>query len=304
MTAGRLFVIGVDGVDLTVAREKDLLLSETVEWDLEEYPKLHTLRIWPSMFLGSLPHEDDDLPDPIAHSRSDRDQERLERANWTSPTMRFLSKFSHLLLPPSVRAPIGEFLQDRGVVKAHHDSEDWPDTVFDGLLSKVINLPTYNPMPVQRDLKAGWKARVREGDAGLEELEELAQRERDAVRDELDEALDHGYDLTWAYVFCPDIFGHLDYEYSYPRAVERVRDEVIEPVRERLDEDDQLVVVTDHGMEVRDGAGEHRPPGWLTTDASGQDLPSRPTRVRPWIEGLVGQQSRDKEEVLRDLGYI
>lgn len=304
MTTGRLFVIGIDGVDITLAQEKDLLLSNTVEWDLEEYPKLHTLRIWPSMFLGALPHEEDALPDPIAHSRSDRDQERLDRANWTSPSMRFLSKIAHLCLPKAVRAPIGEYLENRGVVKAHHDKENWEDTVFDGMLSKAINLPTYNPLPVQRELKQGWKSRVQNGEAGLEELETLAKQERDEVRSQLDDALEHGYDLTWAYVFCPDIFGHLDYDYGYPRTVEQVRDEVIEPVREQLAPEDQLVLITDHGMELQDGAGEHRPPGWFTTDGTGEELPATPKHVRPWIEAKVGGQSHDKEQVLKDLGYI
>ena len=302
MASGRLFIIGIDGVDLTVAREKDLLLSETVKWDLEEFPKLHTLRIWPSMFLGSPPHKDDDRRDPISHSRSDRDEERLTRANWGSPTMRYLSKISHLLLPERVRVSVGESLQYRGILTAHE--VEWSDTVFDSLLSKAINIPTYDPLPTQRKLKTGWKTRIREGDAGLEELHDFAREERETVASELDDALDHGYDLTWAYVYCPDIFGHVDYDYGYPRTVERVRDEVIEPVRERLDEHDQLVIVTDHGMENRDGAGEHRPPGWFTTDTAGQILPSRPAEVRPWIEEVVGQQSHNKEEVLQDLGYI
>ncbi|WP_436903359.1 hypothetical protein [Halovenus halobia] len=304
MSTGRLFIIGIDGVDLAVARDHDLLLQNTVEWDLKEYPKLHTLRIWPSMFLGDLPHKNDDLPDPIAHSRSDRDEERLERANWTSSGMRILSKISHLLLPESIRTPIGAFLRDRGFTKAHHEREDWPNTVFDGVQSKAINLPTYNPLPVQHELKQGWKTRIREGDAGLEELEELAQQERDAVAEELDTVLNHGYDLVWAYVFCTDIFGHLDYEYGYPRTVERVRDEVIDPVREQLDDDDELVIVTDHGMGLEDGVGEHRPPGWLTTTVPDTDLPASPERVRFWIETFLGDRSQQKEDVLEDLGYI
>lgn len=304
MTAGRLFIIGVDGVDISIAREKDLLLSNTVEWDLDEYPKMHTLRIWPSMFLGALPHGNNELPDPIDHSRSDRKKERLDRANWTSSSMRLLSKISHLILPKSIRAPMGDYLEKQGFVKAHHDENDWEDTVFDGILSKTINLPAYNPLPVQRELKQGWKTRVRTGDAGLEDLEDFAKREREEVHGELEDALDRGYDLTWAYVFCPDIFGHLDYNYSYPNVIERVRDEVIEPVRDRMAPEDTLVIITDHGMENLDGAGEHRPPGWFTTDAKDITLPSTPKDVRPWIEAMVGAQSKNKEEVLRDLGYI
>jgi hypothetical protein len=304
MTVGRLFIIGIDGVYISIAREKDLLLSETVEWGLEEYPKLHTLRIWPSMFLGKLPNGDNDLPDPIAHSRSDREQERFDRANWTSPTFRILSKISNIFFPKSVRSPVGKYLLNRGVVKAHYNKDDWDNTVFDGLLSKAINLPTYNPLPVQHELKQGWKTRVRNGDAGLEDLETLAKKERTTVRNELEDAIAHGYDLTWAYVFCPDIFGHLDYEYSYPRVVEQVKNEVIDPVSEQLEPEDELVIVSDHGMELKDGVGEHRPPGWLTTNNSSGELPTTPTEVRSWIESVIGDSSHNKEEVLEDLGYI
>jgi hypothetical protein len=303
MTATRLFVLGIDGVDLSLAQENDLLLSNTIEWDLEEYPELHTLRIWPSMFTGKLPHRSDNLIDPLSQGKSD-DEERLESANWTSQYMRFLSKISHLLLPKSVRLRLGDFFQRRGVIKAGYDPIEWEDTVFDGLLSNTINLPTYNPLPVQQDLKQGWKTKINSGNAGLDELESLASEERKAVWSEIDKALDHGYDLTWAYIYCTDIFGHVDFNYGYQSVTEQVCEEIVSPLREAMVPEDELVIISDHGMVERDGVGEHRPPGWFTTTVDDVDLPATPKDVRPWIEGIVGTQSHNKEETLRDLGYI
>ncbi len=303
MTVTRLFVLGIDGVDFSIAKDSGLLLSNTVQWDLDEYPELHTLRIWPSMFTGELPHENDDLIDPLTQGKS-KDDERLQTANWTSQYVRFLSKISHLLLPKSVRSSLGNTLQRRGVIKAGYDSIEWDDTVFHGMLSNAINLPTYNPLPVQQKLKQGWKTKINSGNAGLEKLDQLASEERDAVWSELEDALDHGYDLTWAYVYCPDIFGHVDFDYGYPSVVEQVYEEIVSPLREAMAPEDELVIISDHGMVERDGVGEHRAPGWFTTTIDDVDLPATPKDVRPWIEAVVGTQSYNKEETLRDLGYI
>lgn len=302
--SGRLFIIGIDGVDISIARDQNLLLDDTVEWDLGDFPKLHTLRIWPSMYLGEPPHHNDNLPDPIAHSRSDRDSETLDRANWFDPRMRYLSKIANLVLPQEIRKHFGEQLEESRLGRSEPDQQDWPDTVFDSLLSKAINIPAYNPMQVQRDLKQGWRTRIAEGNAGIEELEVLAEKEREAVWSELEGALDRGYDLTWAYVYNPDIFGHVDYDYSYPTQVRKTWEAVVEPTLNRLDENDILAVITDHGMEKKGNVGEHRPPGWLTTTGSEVRLPQTPQDVRTWIETVVGTRSADKEEVLRDLGYI
>lgn len=303
MTAKRLFILGIDGVDFSLATENDYLLSKTVQWDLDEYPELHTLRIWPSMFTGELPHRSDDLIDPLIRGKS-KDDKRVQSANWTSQYMRFLSKISHLLLPKSVRSSLGNSLQRRGVIKAGYDSVEWDNTVFDGMLSNVINLPTYNPLPVQQKLKQGWKTKINEGNAGLGELNQLASEERTGVWSELEDALNHGYDLTWAYVYATDIFGHVDFDYGYLSAVQQVYEEIVSPLREAMAPEDELVIISDHGMVERDGAGEHRPPGWFTTTVDDVDLPATPKDVRPWIEGIVGTQSHNKEETLRDLGYI
>lgn len=303
MTATRLFVLGIDGVDFSLAKDNDLLLSNTVQWDLDEYPELHTLRIWPSMFTGELPHRSDSLVDPLTRGKSD-DDERFKTANWTSKRMRLLSKISHLLLPKSARLFLADLLQRRGIVKAGYDTIEWKDTVFDGMLSNSINLPTYNPLPVQQSLKQGWKTKINNGNAGLDTLESLASEEREAVWNELEQALNHGYDLTWAYIYCTDIFGHVDFNYGYPSVIKQVCDEIVSPLREAMAPEDELVIISDHGMVEREGVGEHRAPGWFTTTVDDVDLPATPKDVRSWIEEVVGTQSHNKEETLRDLGYI
>lgn len=299
MEGDRLFLIGIDGVDISLAEERDMLLSNHVRWDLNEYPKYHTYRIWPSMYVGDLPHRNPDLPDPLASKSPDE-----EAANWRSSYLRALSRIASTTVPHGIRERVGEFLLERQIAKTEPDADDWPNTVFDTQLSKVINMPVYNPLPVQQDLKSGWKDRVLSENAGLEALAKLADEEMKTVNDELKNALDRGYDLTWAYVYSPDIFGHVDFGHSYPRRVDTVWNEVVEPLREELGPEDELVLISDHGMVEEDGVGEHQPPGWLATTIEGVDLPEKPKGVRSWIEGLIGDRTDRREETLRDLGYI
>lgn len=299
MDINRLFLIAIDGVDYPLAKEQDMLLESHVRWDLEEFPKLHTYRIWPSMYVGELPHRTEDLPDPLATKTANNNE-----VNWRSGSMRTLSRIAGKVIPHSIRKRIGAALINQELAKTEPNSEDWPTTVFDTVLSKVINVPVYNPKQVQKELKSGWENRVRNDDAGLETLADLAANERKAVSDELDAALDRGYDLTWAYIYGPDIFGHVDYSYSYPTEVERTWEEIVIPLRDQLGPNDELVVVSDHGMVDEGGVGEHRPPGWFATTIDTNDLPDSPTAVRGWIEDCLGARADRTEETLRDLGYL
>ncbi|WP_302080899.1 alkaline phosphatase family protein [Salinibaculum rarum] len=298
MRVNRLFVIGIDGVDVSIAEDQDMLLSDHVRWDLNDYPKNHTYRIWPSMYTGALPHRNPDLPDPLATKSNDA------AANWRSGPLRAVSRAANSVVPQALRSWVGNLLLERGLAKVNPEADDWPDTVFDDHLSQAINIPVYNPLPVQEDLKSGWIDRVRSGNAGLDALAELADEEMKVVNNTLNEALSRGYDLTWGYIYSPDIFGHLDYDHSYPRRAKLVWDEVVEPLRAKLGEDDELVVISDHGMRDVDGVGEHRPPGWFATTVDDGNLPQKPVAVRDWIDNLLGDRTQRREETLRNLGYI
>jgi hypothetical protein len=253
------------------------------------------------MFLGDLPHQNPNLVDPLA-VKSDSASDN--GANWYTDRMQLLSRLSSIVLPKGVRKRVGRYLIHNDVAKTEPGQGDWDDTIFDHVSSKVVNLPTYNALKVQKTLKEGWNEEVKSRNAGLERLEEFADRERAEVWEGLLPAFDRGYDLTWAYVYATDIFGHVDYRYSYPRQVAKVKDELIDPARERLGEDDELVVVSDHGMREQDGAGVHQSPGWFATTQSTDDLPRSPPDVRRWIEDQIGERSERVEQTLRNLGYI
>jgi len=90
----RLFIIGIDGVDFSIAEDQGILLDSTVKWDLKEFPKLHTLRIWPSMYLGEYPHKNEHLVDPLESKQS-----TSSGANWYSSEMRALSRISSYVIP-------------------------------------------------------------------------------------------------------------------------------------------------------------------------------------------------------------
>jgi hypothetical protein len=263
----RLFIIGIDGVDFSIAEDQGILLDSTVKWDLKEFPKLHTLRIWPSMYLGEYPHKNEHLVDPLESKQS-----TSSGANWYSSEMRALSRISSYVIPKKVRKYIGKKMIMGNVAKTEPDRGNWDNTVFDNISSKAINLPAYNPLSVQKRLKESWDVEIASENAGLEALEEIAEEEREQVRAELLKATERGYDLTWGYIYGTDIFGHIDFQYGYPRQVEKTVAEVINPLREELNEGDELVVISDHGMEEKNGAGVHRPPGWLTTTMSDESL--------------------------------
>ena len=301
MSSGRLFVIGIDGVDIKLAKSQGLLLKSHISWDLENYPELHTLRIWPSMFLGDYPHQSSELSDPLSTKENNNSS---SSANWYSQRMRIFSQLSSFLLPKAIRKRIGRFLIHNNMAKTEPDRNDWQNTIFDQTSSKAINIPTYNPLKIQKSLKEGWQTKVKADNAGLEQLEDLAQKERKEVWDELNSAFDYGYDLTWAYVYGTDIFGHIDFNHGYPRQVTKVKEEVIDKTMNRMDEDDKLVIISDHGMKEEDGVGVHRPPGWLATSWETEDLPQNPPEVRKWLEAKISARSDRVDETLRDLGYI
>jgi hypothetical protein len=128
------------------------------------------------------------------------------------------------------------------------------------------------------------------------------------------EMLNHNVSLVATHVHAPDIFGHTYAERpdDLQRTYERVAEFVTE-IRDLLGEDDEMLVISDHGMRnsLLDPDEEPSTHSYRAFASSTLDtIPSGMRDAYEWIDGHVEDVDVDEEamempeEQLRQLGYI
>lgn len=234
-------------------------------------------------------------------------------SEWDNPLLSFASQFTGGLTE-SVRGTLGRIVREH-TGKREQIGETEAETIFDRDDAVVHNWPgVHNGAELQR----AWDLMnvVSEGKPQHEferELFGLAAEQFGWMR----EMENHGVSLTGVHIHVLDAAGHTyaDDEESLEHVYRRVGEFVTELV-ESMDETDELLLLSDHGMRTtfyedeEEGApGSH---SWRAyASATTEDVPKSVFDVREWVERRIvaSPEHREKdveidEEQLRDLGYI
>ena len=324
-----LVVLGIDALDpelVDSTAHPNLTLAdhhaiETIR-SVEGGPSTHEL--WPTIITGLRPPEHGiTLDDGVA---------------WENPVLRFGSAAADYLLPSGLQTRLGAWLlnnteQDAFRIPATYYEENDLTTVFDGRQAAPIGIPNYVVDPetedrehslrrnlgdlFERDLEA--KGGHSSADPALfyEQCLEMSMVRLARAR----RALRGGrHELVFAYTSGLDLIGHVAYEQPslQDRAYEEL-DEFVGEVRADLGDDDELLLVSDHGLQD----GVHTDEAMVAgTDAAMVDAIESVVDVRAAIEAELDETDhtstpqvtasdddgdRSGEEVrehLEDLGYM
>lgn len=252
-------VFGIDALDpdlvdpemhphLALAAHSPLETINSVEGE----PSTHEL--WPTIITGLRPGDHGlVLDDGVA---------------WESPVLRMGSKAGEYVLPDSVQTQLGALLlnrtdEDAFRMAASYYADNGLSTVFDGRDSKAIGIPNYvvdadsedREHQLRREMgelferdpeaKGGHTSADPVGfyEQCLEMTMIRTARVRRALRGQR-------YELVFGYTSGLDLVGHVSYDRPalQQRAYEELNDFVGE-LRGDLAEDDELVLVSDHGLQ-------------------------------------------------------
>jgi len=282
-------------------------------------PSTHEL--WPTIITGVEPSEHGlVLEDGVA---------------WENPFLRLGSSAADFLIPDTLQSRIGAWLltnttEDAFRTPKSYYSDRGLTTVFDGLEAKPIGIPNYviggaedREHQLRRQLGSLFE---RDPDAVgghtsadpvefYEQCIEMAlvrlARARSALRSQR-------YGLVFAYTSGLDLIGHV--AHGTPKLQERAYaelDEFVGEVRADLDANDELLLVSDHGLQNGVHTNEAMAAGTSESmvgsiesvcdvrDAIETEIQTGAHRPSPMV--LDGSDSGDAEAVrtqLEDLGYM
>jgi len=257
----------------------------------------HTGEAWPSIATGLHPTE---------HGITGHGE-------WDNPLLTYLSRAAHALnVSGDVRSKIGDAIKDGTGQEWRLQIVDEP-TFLDGEYRAVHNWPgAYR----NESLHYIWGLfqRVKDGELSQQSFVREAYTEAASKFGWVHESLEHDVELIATHIHVLDVMGHLypeDRE-SY-RAVYEDVDEWVGEVRAALGEDDELLILSDHGMQASwvegdDDPGTH---SWRAIASSTfDDPPENALDVKEWVEDHVEAVDPERseadipEEQLRELGYI
>jgi predicted AlkP superfamily pyrophosphatase or phosphodiesterase len=254
-----LVVLGVDALDpdivdpdehpnLTLARHRpiDTIPSSTGE------PSTHEL--WPTIITG--------LP-PSEHGLTLDDG-----VSWESDFLNYASDVAEYVLPKSMRVRLGAWVlnntaEDTFRTPASYYDEQGLETVFDSVASTTIGVPNYVTDPDEEDREHALRRRMgslfeRDPDAKgghtssdpaefykrcLEMSMIRIARTRRALRS-------RKYELVFAYTSGLDLVGHIAHDRPELQASAYAElDEFVGELRDDLGPADDLLLVSDHGLQ-------------------------------------------------------
>ncbi|WP_440005436.1 alkaline phosphatase family protein [Halomicrococcus sp. SG-WS-1] len=299
-----LIILALDALDAGLVDHFDLdeLCLET-HGSMETFSHMrrvpYTPEVWTTVATGRHPTE---------HGITD---EGLSQ--WSNPLVEFASRFTGTL-PLSTRIRLGEIateLTGAEYVVGNTDQE----TLFDQPGHVVHNWPG---VANGSELATVWKLMDSHGRQSIAEFE----RELFGIGAQqfawAEEMLRHGPELAGVHIHTLDVCGHAYHaDENQLRSAYEWAANWVERIRTSMDDDDDLVILSDHGMVVsfysdEDDRGE-KPGGhsWRAYAAATLDeIPTSVFEVREWIEANVGTYDDDSaqvelpEERLRELGYI
>ena len=282
-------------------------------------PSTHEL--WPTIITGLPPREHGLVLD--------------DGVTWENPIIAAASSFADYILTDSLRTRLGGWLltnsdADAFRTPASYYADNGIETVFDSCKATAIGIPNYVVDPdtedrehqlrrhmgdlFERDSEAKGGHRSADPVAFYEQCMEMAMIRIARVRRALRE---RKYELVFGYTSGLDLIGHVSH--SRPELQQRAYDELNEFVgelRSDLNEDDELVVVSDHGLQE----GLHTEEAMIAaTDPTLVNQVSSVLDVRAAIEDELRtnnhaptskreqttvNDSEDVRQQLEDLGYM
>ena len=325
-------VLGIDALDPDLLDEGDypnLCLSgyERIDTILSsETGRPSTHELWPTIITGLRPEE---------HGL------QLEGGlTWENPLFNLGSEISNYVLPKQVQVKLGAWLLDNTEegnfrAPATYYEENGHATVFDGAVAKPIGVPNYVVDADEEDREH----ELRKNMGDLFQLDVDDETEHRHVTSDPGEFYERAmemsmiritrvrralrgkrYELVFGYTSGLDLIGHVSYaEPGLQRRAYEELDDFVGELRDDLDEGDELLLVSDHGLQE----GEHTEEAVVaaTDERLIQDIDSV-LDVKAAIEAELrrtdhepagkesmdpigaGEKGQEVKEHLEDLGYM
>ncbi|WP_123534672.1 alkaline phosphatase family protein [Halosimplex salinum] len=325
-----LVVLGVDALDPDLVEPDDhpnlaLEAHRAIETIASHTGEPSTHELWPTIITGLTPAE---------HGLQLED----DGVAWGNPVLNAGSRVADYVIPDGLQSRIGAWLltntdTDAFRTPATYYADNDLTTVFDGRASDAIGVPNYVLDPdsedrehvlrrslgdlFERDPEATGGHTSSDPETFYEQCLEMAMiriaRTRRAYRG-------GRYELVFSYTSGLDLIGHVSYDRpALQRAAYEEIDEFVGELRDDLGPDDELLLVSDHGLQD----GVHTDEAMVAaTDASLVDSIEGVTDVRAAIEaeldrrdhagapthrsetGDGGDGGERVKEQLEDLGYM
>ena len=296
-----IVVLGIDALDAkTVQTFSNLELSQSSE--IETFSHMrdtpYTLEVWPTVATGKMPNSHG-----ITGSGT---------SNWDSIFIDFLSRFTGSL-PEGQRGELGRIVE-KYTGNEYNISETEKETLFDHSNRLVHDWPGVRN---NEYLLKVWKT-LKPQEGGKSDTE--FQREVKGVASEqfgwVEEMINHDLDLVATHIHTIDVCGHVycDNKEKYQDIYSWV-DRKVGDILHEMSEEDELVILSDHGMEVEWESEDTDPGGhsWraFASTTLDKELFDHVADFRGWIEPEIedieeqdSENIKYDEEQLRDLGYI
>lgn len=272
--------------------------STGLQTDANMHPVPFTLEVWPSVATGLRPE---------GHGVTSSGT-----SEWDNPVIHHASKFTGHL-PEQQRNKLGDLANKLTGAEWTFGTTDAP-TIFDGPSRVVHNWPgVANP----EELRTVWEIMedTEQGDISVEGFEQniygIGAEQFGWAR----EMATHNLEVAGVHIHTPDAFGH-------PCAVEEQRENLkeayewverhVQEVVASLGEEDELLILSDHGMQVEwlgdENLGKHSFRAFASSTLD--SVPQSIYDVYNWVEeNMVRVEADDSEmemptEILRDLGYV
>lgn len=299
-----LIVLGIDALDHKQVEYFDFeefylnnhspLGTFTYMWD-----RPHTGEVWPTVATGLHPRE---------HGIT-----KSGEAEWDNPFVELASKFTGDL-PLSMRRRLGE-IANTTIGAEWSLAETNKDSFLDGEHRVCHNWPGVHR---SSELERLWKKvdLLNKSDSAEVEFDRNLLGEASEKFGWIKEMLNHDLALVATHIHVVDLTGHVyatneeHYKFFYEWTAQHVRE-----VLEEMDREDELLIISDHGMGAEwlndedDAVGAHSMRAHVTSTID-DPLPEDVFRVREWVEERIPnvevteKELNLPEEQLRQLGYI
>ena len=303
-----LVVLGLDALDAELVEYFDVDAyqldnhgkMESVAYMFDDRP--HTGEVWPTVATGLHPSE---------HGITGGTE-----SQWSNPIIEFASRIIEPLdLKMGTRNKLGDIVED--VTGASWELSTVSDPTFLDSSNRVV----HNWPGVHRNsaLHRIWNVigdGIKSGDDNMPK--EVYERKVKGIAAEqfgwIREMLNHDVALAGSHIHALDAFGHAYYDDkeslrgSYEWCQERIYE-----ILDAMDDDDDMLILSDHGMETTwtDGQNDPGTHSWRSFSASTfETRPKDVHDVKAWVEAHVEDVDAETSELnlpedqLRQLGYI
>lgn len=296
-----LAILGLDALDARLIEHFDIdAFHLGTSCELETYAHMHdtpfTLEVWPTVATGLGPDE---------HGVTG-----AGTSQWDNPFVHFASKFTGHMTE-NMRSYLGDIAEQLTGASWTFGVTDDP-TIFDGRDRAVHNWPGVKD---PRELQGIWDIMnlANDGEISREEFDRRILGIASAQVGWAKEMARHDLEVAGVHMHTPDAFGH-PYAWDEERLgqmYERIAG-FVDEVNAALGDDDELLILSDHGMQVEwlddESPSSHSFRAFASTTLD--TVPKSVFDVKDWVEENVEEQDVERteiempEEQLRDLGYI